>query len=331
MRHRTDHPRSSGRVVAALAATTTLLIALAAPAHAEDPPSPAPGSPELINPVPITPACPDTSGGGSSIDDLGGSVLGTCWGNDAAGPGRDVSSGLVWQWYGCDRWLPFSPGSMVSKVAPQGELILEDIVARNLDPTVTYFWHTVECTHVQVGAAADGSDIIQTWGWGLLVIGTTVPVDPTVLRDAAAARIDPQPPTAASSPMWSEVPALVNLPTWLWIADEWEPIEEQESQGFVTVVVQARPVETVWTLGDGTTVHCPNGPGVEWSPGLDDSQTYCSHTFESSATGLSGDATLHWTFRWWLNGNDMGDFGTFTRETPLTFDVVEIQAIETSD
>ena len=38
---------------------------------------------------------------------------------------------------------------------------------------------------------------------------------------------------------------------------------------------------------------------------------------------------MHWTVRWWLNGADMGDFGDFTRETPITFAVTEIQAIET--
>lgn len=329
MRHGTDSPRAALRVVAALAATAALAIAAAAPAVAQEvPPTPAPPTP--VNPIPITPACPDTRGSGSSIDQLGGSVLGTCWGNTpGAGPDRTVSSALVWEWYGCDQWRPYSPGSVVSAVISQGELLIEDIVARGLDPTVIYEWHTVECTHVQQGAGADGGDIIEIWGWGFLVLGTTPPVDPTVLRDVAAARIDPDPPVAATSPMWGEVPSVVHLPTWLWLTDDWEPIEEQESEGFVTVVVQARPVETVWTMGDGTSVTCLNGPGVEWAPGLDDSQTYCSHTFTSSAEGVAGTATLHWTFRWWLNGNDMGDFGDFTRETAIAFDVAEIQVLET--
>ena len=329
MRRGTDDAGLAYRVVAAIAATTALLLALAAPVAAQDAP-PDPDPPAPLNPLPITPACPDTSGSGGAIDQNGGAVIGTCWGSSASGPSRAVSSELVWQWYGCDQWRPFSPGSTVSAVIPNGELLIEDIVARGLDPTVTYVWHTVECTHVQQGAAADGSDIVEVWGWGFLVIGTTPPVDPTVLRDVAAARINPDPPTPASAPMWSEIPAVVHLPTWLWITDDWVPIEEQESQGFVTVVVQARPVETVWDMGDGGSVTCPNGPGVEWSPGLDDSQTYCSYTFESSGAALVGNVTLRWTFRWWLNGNDMGDFGDFTRVAAIGFDVAEIQAIETN-
>lgn len=47
MRHRTDHPRASARVVAALAATTALLVALTAPAFAQDTPPP-PDTPGLV-------------------------------------------------------------------------------------------------------------------------------------------------------------------------------------------------------------------------------------------------------------------------------------------
>jgi len=328
MRHCTDCARPPRRVVAACAATTALLIAIAAPASAQEAPPTA--DPVPINPIPISPACADTGGAGSSIDQLGGSVVGTCWGNSpGSGPNRTVSSGLVWAWYGCDQWRVFSPGSTVSAVVPQGELLIEDITARGLDPTGTYVWHTIECTYVETAAAVGGGDIVEVWGWGPLVLAATPPVDPLVLRDAAAARIDPNPPTPATSPMWGEVPAVVNLPTWLWLTDDWEPIEEQESQGFVTVVVQARPIETVWEMGDGTTVTCPNGPGVEWSPGMNDSQTYCSHIFTASGAELQGTATLRWTFRWWLNGNDMGDFGDFTRATAIQFDVAEIQVLET--
>lgn len=331
MRRGTDGSRSPRRVVAALAAATALLLgATSTPAAAQDaPPEPQPPAP--LNPIPITPACPDTRGGGGAIDQNGGSVIGTCWGNSpGAGPDRTVSSALVWEWYGCDQWRPFSPGSTVSRVDPHGELLLEDIVARGLDPTVTYVWHTIECRHVQLNDLDDDTDdVIELWGWGFLVIGTTPPVDPTVLRDIAADRIDPEPPTPASAPMWSEIPSVVHLPTWLWITDDWEPLEEQETEGFVTVVVQARPIETTWALTDGTTVTCENGPGIEWTPESVEGSTYCSHTFTDAADLIDGTVTMHWTFRWWLNGADMGDFGDFTRETPITFAVTEIQAIET--
>jgi hypothetical protein len=218
---------------------------------------------------------------------------------------------------------------VVSGIIPQGELDLDEIAAQGLDPTVTYVWHYVQCTHVDQGAGPDGGDLTATWQWGLLLLATTDPVDPLDLRAAAAARINPPPPSPASAPAWGEVASVVNLATWLWLDDPWLPVEEQETAGLVTVVVQARPVQTAWDTGDGFSVVCANGPGVAWQPGMADTDTYCSHTFAAAGDDLAGSATVTWTFRWWLNGNDMGDFGDFTRTTPVTFDVTEIQAIET--
>ena len=132
-----------------------------------------------------------------------------------------------------------------------------------------------------------------------------------------------------TAPMWGEIPAVVQLPTWLWVDGEWEPIEESESQGLVTVVVQARPVQVAWVLGEHGGVIC-DGPGTEWSPGFGEDATDCAYTFDASGAGVASSATVQWTFRWWLNGNDMGDFGDLTVTTDFAIDVAEIQAIETS-
>ena len=212
----------------------------------------------------------------------------------------------------------------MSSVVPQGELFPEDILARGLDPTGSYTWNTVECEHV----AVDGT--LETWSWGFLVIETSPPIDPLVLRDRARDRIDPEPPIPMTAPMWGEIPAVVHLPTWLWIDDDWEPIEESESQGLVTVVVQARPMQTAWELGDRGGVVC-DGPGVEWAPGMGDDATDCAYTFDTAGSGVGSAVTVQWTFRWWLNGNDMGDFGDLTTTTDFVVDVAEIQAIETGN
>ena len=136
-----------------------------------DPPDSGPVEPST--PVPITPACPDT-GGSADIDRRGGSAIGTCWGNAAQAPGYEgVSSATVWNWYGCDQWRSYSPGSRVSSVDRVGDvpLLLEDVVANGLDPTVVYHWYTVECEHHSVGP--DGEEVVELWGWGLLIIETT--------------------------------------------------------------------------------------------------------------------------------------------------------------
>lgn len=316
MRHSSNGAGTARRVIAACAAIgVASLMWRAAPAAAQE------GPVEPVDPIPVTPVC----GGSGDIDQAGGEVWGSCIGSTpGAGPSTTVSSEQVWNWYGCDQWRPYSPGSRVTAVASQGELVMEDILTRGLDPSGTYTWNTVECTHV----AADGTT--ETWGWGLLVIETSPPIDPTVLRDRARDRINPDPPTPATAPMWDQIPAVVNLPTWLWVADDWEPIEETESQGFVTVVVQARPVDTTWEPGDGAEIIC-DGPGVEWAPGMADDATDCTYTYRGSGSTLTASVSVRWVFHWWLNGNDMGDFGELPVTATFTVDVAEIQAIETGD
>ena len=315
MRHGANGAGTPGRLSAAIAALGLALVGLAAPAHAQQDPV------EPVDPIPTTPIC----GGSGDIDDAGGAVFGSCFGNTpGSGPATEISSELVWNWYGCDQWRPYTPGSLVTNVMSQGPVPLEDVLVRGLDPTGTYTWNTVECTHV----AADGTP--EVWGWGFLVIETSPPVDPTVLRDIARDRINPDPPTPASAPMWSEIPAVVNLPTWLWVTDVWEPIEETETRGFVTVVVQARPVQTNWSMGDGGGLVC-GGPGTEWAPGMDDATTDCAYTYDAAGAGLVATVSTQWTFHWWLNGNDMGDFGDLTLDTGFAVDVAEIQAIETGN
>jgi hypothetical protein len=209
-------------------------------------------------------------------------------------------------------------------------LLLEDVVVNGLDPTVVYYWYTIECEHHSVGP--DGEEVVEFWGWGLLIIGDTEPIDPLVLRDRAASRIDPVAPTPLTSPPWDEISSVVQMPTWMWLPEaEWVVAEESETASYVTVLVQARPVDHTWRFGDGAVVVCPNGPGVAWGPGMDEQATYCSHTFTKANTGgHEASVTMRWVFHWWLNGNDMGDFGAFTRESTFTIPVSEIQAIEIS-
>lgn len=314
MRYRSNGAGLAVGLIAALA------IGLLAPsAHA---PAAAQTDPvEPVSPIPVTPVC----GGSGDIDDGGGAVFGSCFGNTPGrGPSIAVSSAQVWAWYGCDQWRAYTAGSRVAAIRVHSDLFPEDILARGLDPTATYTWNTVDCEQT----AADGT--VETWGWGFLVLEATPPIDPLVLRDRARDRINPEPPTPMTAPMWGEIPAVVQMATWLWVDDEWEPIEESESQGLVTVVVQARPVHTNWELGARGGIVC-DGPGVEWTPGMGDDATDCAFTFDTAGAGLPSQVSLQWTFRWWLNGNDMGDFGDVTETTAFTLDVTEIQAIETAN
>ena len=131
MRHCANRAGLAVGLIAAAAIGLTA-IGTGAPASAQDDPV-AP-----VNPLPVTPVC----GGSGDIDDGGGAVFGSCFGNTPGrGPSIEVSSAQVWAWYGCDQWRAWAPGSTVSAVSSQGELVPEDILARGLDPTATYLEH----------------------------------------------------------------------------------------------------------------------------------------------------------------------------------------------
>lgn len=199
----------------------------------------------------------------------------------------------------------------------------EQAIARNLPLTGTYAMFMTECWTV------DGFYYIGSYNvWALVP-----PVDPEVLRDAAAARIRISPPAIETNPPFDERPALVQLETWLWANDPWEVRQDSEASGFVRVDVSARPDSVLWEFGDGGSVPCA-GPGIPWSETAHSGGTYCSYTFTSSTAGLpgsatSGSATISWIFSWAINGADQGDFGTVTATTPFSIQVGEIQAVET--
>lgn len=269
-----------------------------------------------------TPASAHHCGGGGNIDDGGGEASYLCHGND---PGRPPSPGLsqsdLWSAY-CTMFGGFESGVSV-EVNRWGAISEQQAINMNLPLTGTYYSYTIYCI------TADG---VYTGGFDR-VYSDAPPVDPEVLRDAAAARIDIDPPNIDSNPPFDERPTVVNFETWLWTTDAWEVKYESESAGFILVEVFARPDNIVWRFGDGGETVC-FGPGTPWSEAAHAAGTECSHTFTSSTAGqpgsaTAGTATLTWVFSWAINGADQGDFGVFEATTPFSIQVGEIQAVET--
>jgi hypothetical protein len=98
---------------------------------------------------------------------------------------------------------------------------------------------------------------------------------------------------------------LVNLPTWLSVAaSSWSQQSATASVPGFSITAVARPVEAVWSLGDGSSVVC-HGPGTVWKPGTDPvaASPDCGHTYTVSSAGARGGAftvtvTLTWTVTW---------------------------------
>lgn len=263
----------------------------------------------------VSPAAAGPCRGEGRIDDDGGVVAGWC--EDASPAGRASSMQRLWDTYCAHTTLG------AYRDADRVEFTRERIVAGdelddvNGDPDRDYGIFVVTCRR--------GDEFVQ---WDPLIWELTAPVDPTALRDAAVARIDPPSPSVATSPAIG-VPAVVDLDTWLWIDDPWSPLVESEVQGGVAVEVVASPTSVRWDFGDGGAVVCA-GPGVVWSETA--GSTDCAHRFDRSSAGQPGDAyastvTVTWTLTWSLNGTDQGSFGTLDRSAALAVAVAETQAI----
>ena len=161
----------------------------------------------------------------------------------------------------------------------------------------------------------------------------TPPVPPEVMRDVAAARLEPPSPDPETNPSLTSQ-AFVRVPTWLWLDPaSWLPIEASETRGLSTVTVRATPTHARWVMGDGGGITCV-GPGVAWTSGASEDATDCSYTYEHSSYGepegrFEASVTVTWEFEWWINDVYQGVFGTVDLAAPFGVAVGEIQAVET--
>jgi hypothetical protein len=267
----------------------------------------------------IAPARADHCSGEGDIYQGGGEVVGECHGED---PGRPGSTSVheLWDRY-CSDVGPYQEGDEVGfyEVGP----VTPDVVElMGLNPTGEYVWYDVICWR-------DG----RGEGDYSIIVEVTPPVAPEVIRDRAAARLEPPPPNPETSPPLAQQ-TYVKIPTWLWLdAVAWEPVEVSETRGIVTVTVRATPTGALWVMGDGGEVFC-SGPGVAWFSGAAEDATDCSYTYRHSSYGESGgrfgaSVTVTWEFEWWINDVPQGVFGSVELTAPFEVAVAEIQAVET--
>lgn len=161
------------------------------------------------------------------------------------------------------------------------------------------------------------------------------------LREQARARVLPDAP----SPRVSPEQAVVGFATWLWIDEaDWQTTAATETDGTVSVRVEARPSRVVWDLVEGTR-EC-DGPGIPWTAQAQEAyearpadargvgDPACTFEFVNSSTTEPDDVyrasvTVIWEFAWWLNGEARGVFGTWEATTDFDLRVGEIQTLRT--
>lgn len=173
-------------------------------------------------------------------------------------------------------------------------------------------WYEKTCDGVFVGA--------------VYLRGAPNAVDPADVAAGVLRRMTIPVPEVVLSPAGEQV---VNLPSWLWIAN-WEQLTGTASVGGVTVRVTARPSSARWSFGDGTALSC--APGVPWSPDADAARA-CTHTWKrSSASQPAERYTLGVSVTWSATYSVTGGAGggalpSISRTSTLPVRVAEVQAV----
>ena len=166
----------------------------------------------------------------------------------------------------------------------------------------------------------------------MAVIPEGEPVDPEALALAALESVTVPELVIGTSPAAGDL--VVHVPTWLWVSGGWwEPYSATATAGRVSSTVTVEPVRAVWSTGDGSSTTCA-GPGIEWSPGMPEGATDCSHTYGSSSEArLGGTFTLSVTVEldvsWSSNTGAGGALPPISRAASQEVRVGEIQAIKT--
>jgi hypothetical protein len=210
-----------------------------------------------------------------------------------------------------------------------------------LDPT----WHppagdTADLPPAGEAGAYYDVSCLNLGGTGVAIVwlpagapGTAPIPAPAVLGQQATNQLTLTVGTIDASPAASGE-QLVNLPTWVWLAD-WQPVTATAAVPGESVTATARPVSATWTFGDGSQVTCA-GPGTPYTAGDSPSSPSptCGHTYtESSADEPGGVFPVTVTVRWaltWAGGGETGTEPALQATATTAFRVAESQAVNTA-
>ncbi|MFJ8965356.1 hypothetical protein ACIRG5_38820 [Lentzea sp. NPDC102401] len=157
------------------------------------------------------------------------------------------------------------------------------------------------------------------------------PPSPEQVAQIARKRLQMPRPAISASPGGTQ---LVNLPTWLWLANGWAPVSATASVPGVSVTAVAKPVSVTWSMGDGGSVTCSTS-GTPYTADHDPKglSPDCGYTYRKSSAGqpaeaFSVTATVNWTVTW-SGAGQTGEFPNMTTSAATTLRVAESQGITT--
>lgn len=214
-----------------------------------------------------------------------------------------------------------------------------DIAAKyyNLDPAGKYMAVSAMCEYDGSHNYIDGPPgyfvpLADRW-----IHVVEEPPDPEVLVEGIREQIEaaveaiPVEPGEMAPPIDEGV---VNTTTWLWVDNEWEPVDDEETYGSVVIWAEAEPVRSAYRL-DGEVIAECDGPGTPYTGGPLSVGSNCTGEFEEAAIdGREGTVEIVWEFVWgeWNGVDDFfyGPLGDpYTTSTDVTWTVDEVFSTET--
>jgi hypothetical protein len=201
-------------------------------------------------------------------------------------------------------------------------------------------WYSVTCTNQSTGGQVTQTEWIANSTPTPTANPTSAPppvANPyTVALQAERSMVLPRPRLEFNP----SGPAIVNLPTWLWIGDGvWHPFAVTASIGTVSATAVAVPEAVTWSMGDGHTVTCM-GPGTPFDTSRPAStqSTGCSHAYLFSSAGqpspdgnpdhgsFTVQATVTWSVTWTAQGAPGG--GVLPSLTTSTTALLPVEQVE---
>lgn len=158
------------------------------------------------------------------------------------------------------------------------------------------------------------------------------PPDPRQLALDLLASVPLAAPVIRTAP--DDTPGLVGVPVWLYDASSWAPVPASDSEGGVSVWIEAIPTKIVWTMGDGQTRTCESR-GVRFRADVHDPRRpprdACTHTYNRPSDGEAGGAYVitavkHFTVRWGSNGG--GEEEPLTARSAVAEDSIRIDELQ---
>jgi len=128
---------------------------------------------------------------------------------------------------------------------------------------------------------------------------------------------------------------VVGMPVWMWVRNPSSttvgPIRVTDSDGALTVTLDATVTAIDWNMGDGTVVRCAGegARGTEYVDAYDlrESPT-CGHVYRRQGSPYTITATSHWTVDW----SGGGQAGTIPLDlvATTTRNIGELQVLSTN-